>query len=143
MDDELNILPISSLINDIKAESSEFSMDSQVHLELKKLQEELKSNALVGPLVSLARTLDQAKSIMGLLEAVQEKQMRSTISLTAGRGRGKSAAIGIALAGAVASGFSNIFVTAPSPENLNSLFQFLIEGLEALGYKENMHFDII
>ena len=80
---------------------------------------------------------------MGLLEAVQEKQMRSTVSLTAGRGRGKSAAIGIALAGAVASGFSNIFVTAPSPENLNSLFQFLIEGLEALGYKENMHFDII
>lgn len=47
------------------------------------------------------------------------------------------------MAGSVASGFSNIFVTAPSPENLNSLFQFLIEGLEALGYKENMHFDII
>ena len=42
--------------------------------------------------------------------------LRSTVALTAGRGRGKSAALGLALAAAVAHGYSNIFVTSPSPE---------------------------
>jgi N-acetyltransferase 10 len=47
------------------------------------------------------------------------------LSLTAGRGRGKSAALGIALAGAIVYQYSNIFVTAPSPENLTTLFEFI------------------
>jgi len=34
-------------------------------------------------------------------------------------------------------------VTAPSPENLITLFEFFLQGLMALGFKENMHYDII
>lgn len=49
----------------------------------------------------------------------------------------------MAIAGAVAHGFSNIYVTAPSPENLKTLFEFIFSGLESLGFKENMHYDII
>jgi N-acetyltransferase 10 len=71
---------------------------------------------------------------MVFFEAVNSKQLRSTVSLTAGRGRGKSAATGIAVAGAVFSGLSNIFVTAPHPSNLHTLFQFTIQALEVLGY---------
>jgi N-acetyltransferase 10 len=63
--------------------------------------------------------------------------MKTTVSLTAGRGRGKSAALGISLASAIAYGFSNIFVTAPTPENLKSLFEFVFKGLDALGYREH------
>lgn len=80
---------------------------------------------------------------MTMVDAVSERSLRYTISITAARGRGKSASVGISIAGAIASGFSNIFVTAPSPENLTALFEFVFEGLEALGYKENMHYDII
>lgn len=64
-----------------------------------------------------------------------EKTLRSTVALTAARGRGKSAALGLAIAGALALGYSNIFVTAPSPENLRTLFEFVFKGLDELEYK--------
>lgn len=68
--------------------------------------------------------------------------MKSTVSLTAGRGRGKSAALGISIASAIVYGFSNIFVTAPSPENLSTVFEFVFKGLDALNYKEHTDYDI-
>lgn len=36
-----------------------------------------------------------------------------------------------------------MFVTAPSPENLKTLFEFLFKGLDALGYQEHLDYDII
>ena len=47
----------------------------------------------------------------------------------------QSAALGLAVSGALALGYSNIFVSAPSPENLRTLFEFVLRGLEELGYK--------
>lgn len=69
--------------------------------------------------------------------------MKSTISLTAGRGRGKSAALGISIASAIVYGFSNIFVTAPSPENLGTVFEFVFKGLDSLNYKEHTDYEIM
>lgn len=74
---------------------------------------------------------------MIFVETLMDKVFRYTVSLTAARGRGKSAAVGMSVAAAVACGFSNIFVSAPSPENLNTFFKFVFEGLESLNYKEN------
>ena len=65
------------------------------------------------------------------------------MSITAGRGRGKSAAIGLMIAGALKIGITNIFVTAPSPENLNTFFEFVFKGLDILGFKENADYEII
>ena len=39
----------------------------------------------------------------------------------------QSAALGMAIAGALALGYANIFVTAPSPENLRTLFEFVFK----------------
>jgi N-acetyltransferase 10 len=116
MDDELNILPISSHIRSIAPVTSEQA--AQEHADLTDLKESLKETEPAGPLVSQCRTLDQAKAVVTFLDAASEKTLRSTVALTAARGRGKSAAMGIAIAGAVAMGYSNIFVTSPSPENL-------------------------
>ena len=70
--------------------------------------------------------------------------MRSTVALTAARGRGKSAALGLAMASAVAFGYSNIFVTSPSPENLKTLFEFVFKGFDALDYQVNsFYIDLI
>jgi len=77
------------------------------------------------------------------MEAISEKTLRSTVALTAARGRGKSAALGIAISGAVAFGYSNIFVTSPSPENLKTLFEFVFKGFDALGYEEHLDYDIV
>ena len=71
---------------------------------------------------------------MTCVEAIAEKTLRSTAIITASRGRGKSAAMGLAIAGAVSHGYSNIFVTSPSPENLGTLFEFLLKGLDKLAY---------
>jgi len=74
---------------------------------------------------------------MSIVDTISEKNLKMTMSLNAGRGRGKSAALGIAIAGAIVYGFSNIFVTAPTPENLGTLFDFIFAGLDALNYKEH------
>ena len=42
-----------------------------------------------GPLVGKCRTLDQARAVMTFLDAASEKTLRSTVALTAARGRGK------------------------------------------------------
>lgn len=47
----------------------------------------------------------------------------------------QSAALGLAIAGALSMGYANIFVTAPSPENLKTLFEFTVVGLEQMEYK--------
>ena len=55
----------------------------------------------------------------------------------------QSAALGLAIAGALALGYSNIFVTAPSPENLRTLFEFVFKGLDNLDYKEHIDYDLV
>jgi len=77
--------------------------------------------------VAKCRTLDQARGVMTFLDAASEKTLRSTVALTAARGRGKSASLGLAIAGALGLGYSNVFVTAPSPENLRTLFEFILK----------------
>jgi len=39
--------------------------------------------------------------------------------------------------------YGSIFVTAPSAENLKTLFEFVFKGLGALGYAEHMDYDIV
>ncbi|KAJ2078851.1 N-acetyltransferase 10 [Coemansia sp. RSA 988] len=143
VDDELNVLPIS-LGKSVKplppAKSTEETPREQ---ELGSLKETLADTQPIGSLIARAKTLDQAKAIMTFVDAISEKSLRTTVSLTAGRGRGKSAALGIALAGAIAYGYSNIFVTSPSPENLKTLFQFVFKGFDALGFEEHTDYDIV
>lgn len=112
-------------------------------IELKELKESLADTEPVGSLVKCTRTIDQAKAVLTFIEAISEKSLRSTVALTAARGRGKSAALGIAMASAVAYGYSNIFVTSPSPENLNTLFEFVFKTFDALGYEEHLDYDIV
>lgn len=80
--------------------------------------------------------------VLRLLDLVTERSMKATASITAARGRGKSAALGLAIAGAISLNFTNVYVTSPSPENLKALFEFLIKGFEALGLKEYTDYEI-
>ena len=80
---------------------------------------------------------------MSIVDSISEKNLKATLSLNAGRGRGKSAALGISIAGAIVYGFSNIFVTAPTPENLGTLFDFILSGLDCLNYKEHQDYEVL
>ena len=77
------------------------------------------------------------------MEAISEKTLSSTVALTAARGRGKSAALGLAIGAAIAHDYSNIFVTSPDPENLKTLFEFIFKALDALGYEEHIDYDVV
>ncbi|XP_050531517.1 RNA cytidine acetyltransferase isoform X2 [Daktulosphaira vitifoliae] len=142
VDDQLTVLPISSKVLDlVPAEKiTEPTCNDQ---ELASLKENMKDTQPVGCLVNCCKTVDQAKALLTFIEAISEKTLRSTVSLTASRGRGKSAALGIAVAAAVAFGYSNIFVTSPSPENLKTFFEFVFTGFDALGYQEHLDYGIV
>ncbi|GAA0144820.1 RNA processing factor [Lithospermum erythrorhizon] len=144
MDDELNILPISSHMKSIAPVSVQEDSEglSEAEQDLKHLKEQLNDDYPVGPLLKKCCTLDQGNAIITFLDSILDKTLRSTVALIAPRGRGKSAALGLAIAGAVAAGYSNIFVTAPSPENLKTLFEFVCKGLDLLEYKVHTHYEL-
>lgn len=137
MDDELNILPISA------GKSCIQTVAVRDTTELEELVTSLQDTLPIGPLVGCCRTIDQAKAVLQFVDSIAEKTLRSTVTLTAARGRGKSAALGIAVASAVAYGYSNIFITSPTPENLKTLFQFILKGFDCLGYKEHLDYDVL
>ncbi|XP_045175283.1 RNA cytidine acetyltransferase-like [Mercenaria mercenaria] len=145
IDDQFNLLPLSShvlSIQPVPAKSLEDSISS-AEQELRDLKDSLQDTQPVGALVKCCKTLDQAKALLKFVEAISEKTLRSTVAMTAARGRGKSAALGIAIATAVGFGYSNIFVTSPSPENLKTLFEFIFKGFDALEYQEHLDYEII
>lgn len=51
--------------------------------------------------------------------------------------------MGLGIAAAVAFGYVNIYVTSPSPENLITLFEFILKGFDTLEYQEHIDYTII
>lgn len=145
VDDELNVLPISGgkNVTPLPPPDPEEEGKSKFEKELDGIKENLASSQPVESLVKLAKTVDQAKALVTFVDAIAEKTLRSTVTLTAARGRGKSAALGVAIAAAVAHGYSNIFITSPSPENLKTLFEFVFKGFDALDYMDHIDYTII
>lgn len=143
VDDELNVLPLSAGKNVKPLPRLEETALTSAQKELAELKESLKDTQPVGSLVNCAKTTDQAKAILTFIEAIADKTLRSTVALTAARGRGKSAALGLSMAAAIAYGYSNIFITSPSPENLKTLFEFVLKGFDVLGYEEHLDYDLV
>lgn len=159
VDDELNVLPISTNILEMKTSksmgtdstgrSSEDSSSTRPSVyshkkspEHLQLEENVKDTE-IGKVISNCVTFDQAQTVLKMADIIVQKNMNAVISLTAGRGRGKSAALGLSLACAVSQGFSNIFITAPSAENVLTVFEFIEVGLRSLGYLEHKHFELV
>ncbi|CAK7242110.1 MAG: N-acetyltransferase 10 [Sporothrix thermara] len=153
IDDELNVLPISQGKEvkplpppgdeDDEDDDGEGGSRSANQRKLDELKDSLSDTPPIGSLVPLARTLDQAQALLTFTDALAEKSLQGTVALTAARGRGKSAAMGVAVAAAVAHGYANIFITSPSPENLKTLFEFVFRGFDALGYLDHVDYTII
>ncbi|KZC10103.1 N-acetyltransferase 10 [Dufourea novaeangliae] len=141
VDDQLNVLPLSS--HNLKIEPVQKLPSSEEQTELNALKESLKDTQPISSLVNCCKTIDQAKALLTFIECISEKTLRSTVSLTAARGRGKSAALGLAVAGAVTFGYSNIYISSPSPENLTTLFEFVFKGFDALGYQEHLDYGLV
>ncbi|CAG9315910.1 unnamed protein product [Blepharisma stoltei] len=136
MDDEFNILNITN--HPIEEKDA---IETPEDLQLKDLKTSLEGTFPIGNLMAKVKTLDQGNVTMQIVSSLVDKE-QLTFAITAARGRGKSAALGLAVSAAVSIGYSNILVTAPSPENLHAFFQFLFIGLNALGYEEHQHYEV-
>lgn len=142
IDDEMNVLSASGALDVVPLPPLEKSDSEFYDAELVKLNEGLKDVLPAGQLIPLTKTFSQAQAVLTFIDIFVEKNLNNTVVLTAARGRGKSAALGIAISSAIALGYSNIYVTSPSPENLITFFQFVFKGFDALGYSEHLHYDI-
>ena len=147
------VLPLStSSVNMLKrsdqnpSEESEKSLSKfnqeKANSKLKNIKNQLKDTP-AGAIINKAKTLCQANSLMRFVEILTEKNINATVCLTAARGRGKSATLGLSLAASIAFGYSNIFITAPSPENLQTVFEFVKIGLDLLKYQESTDYSFI
>jgi len=145
VDDELNVLPISGgkHVKLLPPPDPEAEGKTPKARELEQIKESLADTPPIGDLIKLAKTVDQAKALLTFVDAIAEKTLQSTVTLTAARGRGKSAALGVAVATAIAHGYSNIFITSPSPENLKTLFEFVFKAFDALGYMDHQDYTIM
>ena len=127
-DDALNLLPLSTHIKRMASDAAVAQVqETEQDVQLKDIKDKFQDVQPTGSLIKLCKTLDQAKALLEFVDAVTDKKLDRTVSLTAARGRGKSAALGLAIAAAVGFGYTNIFVTSPSPENLRTLFDFVFK----------------
>ncbi|KAJ7058251.1 helicase-domain-containing protein [Mycena amicta] len=143
LDDELNVLPVSRGKDITPLEDDALPKTTPDQTQLATLRESLVDTTPAGTLVTLAKTLDQAQAVLTFIKAISEKTLSSTVTLTAALGRGKSAALDLAIAAALGHGYSNIFVTSPSPENLKTVFAFIFMGMDVLEYEEYLDYDIM
>ena len=141
----LNVLPLSTHVKHLPHERTfdPSNLEGTEDPELKVVKEKFQDTQPTGSLLNLCKTLDQAKALLEFIDAIADKKLDRTVSLTAARGRGKSAALGIAIAAAIGFGYSNIFVTSPSPENLNTLFDFVFKAFDAMQYEEHADYDLV
>lgn len=140
VDDQLRILPISSKNLTIEPVPKATSIGEPTDLDI--LKDSFKETKPVSVLLNCCKTVDQAKALLKFIETITEKTLRSTVSLTSARGRGKSATLGLSIAAAISFGYSNIYLSSPSPENLNTLFEFVVKGFDALAYQLHMDYEV-
>ncbi|XP_016937181.2 RNA cytidine acetyltransferase [Drosophila suzukii] len=143
VNDDLTVLPLSSKTINVEPVNPAGAGRSPNEGSLKELKESLLNVQPAGALVNLCKTYDQANAVAQFIEALVDKQLKPPMSLTAARGRGKSAALGLSIAAAVAFGYVNVYVTSPHPENLITLFEFVLKGFDALEYQEHADYTII
>lgn len=123
------------------------SIDAQINEAEENGEKEFNKQKLVNhsnlkTIIDITKTYDQARTVKTIFDKINDKQLGSIIGITAARGRGKSAAIGLTIAVALSIGYTNIFVTAPDPSNVATLFEYILKGLETLGFSEGNDYHI-
>ena len=100
-----------------------------------------KDNAISNSIYDFCKTEDQKSIIKKCIEKLDLNES-AKISLTASRGRGKSASLGLIASHAIEKKMGYILVSALFLENIQTLFEYLIFGLEIKGYKKTIDFKV-
>jgi len=104
------------------------------HLTGKLAKDRVQPEETKDPLMDLCATRDQQRVLYSMIEAIRER--KRTFILTANRGRGKSAVLGLALSQILMeTKIRRAVVTSPSLEGIQTLFEFLMKGLDVQGVR--------
>ena len=144
LDDQLNVLPLFG--HSVSIEKIKNNEKVKADPNLLELRTSLSGTQPASALANECLTYDQAKSTLRCIDVLadppQNQASSVVVSMTAGRGRGKSATLGLSVSAAIALGYSNILVTSPSVENVKTLFEFVQKGLTVLNYERHIDFDV-
>ncbi len=108
LDDELNLLPISEQQKkEVVIDQGLLEQSKIIEEKFKQLSSSLEGNKVAHSLVQCSKTFDQAKVVLTLMDCVRnavfaQDGKQDVKFVTAGRGRGKSAALGLSIASALA-----------------------------------------
>ncbi|EZG43113.1 putative N-acetyltransferase [Gregarina niphandrodes] len=150
LNDQLDILPISRKrleeIPDITGSMTSSKYDLRTHSkhaivdkQLLRLQEDFRRHTHISPILNLCVTFDQAKVVAAIADHFHNlgegvDDQKRVVSILANRGRGKSAALGLGLAiGVRLRKLERVGISAINIENVSTVFEFFIKGLEAGG----------
>ncbi|KAI3382117.1 hypothetical protein SNEBB_009668 [Seison nebaliae] len=148
LSDRLNVIEHRFTKNEkeMKKELSLLSSKSKKEEEellLKNFIDKVSVGDLLNKIVKQSKTMDQGKCLMKLIGLLKGNIDPYVITLTAGRGRGKSALLGLLIGVAIQIGFSNIYVTAPSISNVRILFEFILKSFDQLNLEEHVDYELL
>jgi len=139
VDDELNVLDF------FHQSANAFKKETVVCPEKKETPfiDTGVTTSLEKKLRAKCKTPDQAYALSEMIKYLTTTASSRVLALTSARGRGKSATLGLALAAAFDLGYGSMCLVAPSAESVVQIFNFVVIGLEALEYIQNVHFLIM
>ncbi|GFQ66947.1 RNA cytidine acetyltransferase [Trichonephila clavata] len=138
LDDTLDILSTGLKFSD----GEEFDR-SMIREKIEELRRKFEKDAVICSLLGVCHTVEQAELLLKFLEVLKNRSFHAVLSVSSAVGRGKSAALGLAIAGSLSFNYSNIYISSMLPKNVDNIFKFLLKGLDALNYKEDDDFDLI
>lgn len=110
-------------------------MEEDIHESSNILQDGNEHSEIFDKLIKLCFTKDQSHFLSQCLETLKRRSIHCTISASSPRGRGKSVVLGLAIAGAIALKYSNIFISSLDHNNIKVIFKYLLMGLDAIDFK--------
>ncbi|KAI5172410.1 N-acetyltransferase 10 [Nematocida sp. LUAm3] len=147
INEAMNILHISQEPSEEKENIENSQLNRAVEIAVEKVEKEknplnplsiINTNS-ISVLIKQCKTGNQVEALLKMAKVLEK---RTTVAVTAERGRGKSAALGLAIALAVIKGMNDILVTSPHLSNVQTLFSFLIQGLIANGYNDQIDYHV-
>lgn len=140
IDQEMKVLR-SAHTKKIEEENKENTLEEKLQ-KIKDLANPLNPLSIISAnsttvLMRQCKTEDQAEAVLKLSEVLDR---RSLVAVTADRGRGKSAALGLAISHGIVKGMNDIMISAPHLSNVQTVFEFIVIGLVSNGYKEQFDF---
>lgn len=116
-------------------------VEEDIHESSSILQNRNEHSEIFDKLIKLCFTKDQSQFLSQCLETLRRRSIHCTISASSPRGRGKSVVLGLAIAGAIALKYSNIFISSLNHNNVKVIFKYLLMGLDAIDFKVRNIYD--